>query len=524
MSADLVAPRQVAVAAGPHGAVAAGHPAAAGAALDVLRRGGNAVEAAIAGSAMQCVVELPWCGLGGDAFAMIRTPTGETLAFNGSGTAPASILDAMGGRAQVPRHGALSVGVPGVVDAWAQLAERFATAPLAELVAPARRAAADGFPLDERLRHALAELAADPGTVDMCRSLLAEHGSDDRLRLPELASTFAAIAEGGREGFYEGPVAERIAAHVAGIGGAMSRRDLSEHRGAWAQPLATTFRGATVHVQPPVSMGVLLLVALRLAERLAPLGVPADVAARTDLLVAIKHTVFRRALAGLGDPAFVGDAVTALLGDDWIDTHLHAEPATAMVPGGGGDTTSIAVTDAAGTSISFIHSLFNEFGSRVLVPGTGIVLNDRLANLRNGPGPNGLRGGKRPMHTLHSWIADLGDGRTLAGATPGGRGQVQTNLQVLLGMVDDGLDLASSVGRSRWVNGLPRRAPDDDTLYVEWDFEVDAVSELRAKGHRIEVSGPDADDHFGACTIVERGPLGCGAVADHRRDCAAMAW
>lgn len=524
MSADLVAPRRVAVAAGPHGAVAAGHPAAAEAALDVLRRGGNAVEAAIAGSAMQCVVELPWCGLGGDAFAMIRTPTGETLAFNGSGTAPASILDAMGGRAQVPRHGGLSVGVPGVVDAWAQLAERFATASLGELLAPAHGAAADGFPLDARLRHAFGELAADPTTVGMSRSLLTEHGADDRLRLPEMAATLAAVADRGRDGFYEGPVAERIATHVAGIGGALSRRDLTEHRGAWAQPLAARFRGATVHVQPPVSMGVLLLVALRLAERLAPLGLPEDVAARTDLLVGIKHTVFRRALAGLGDPAFVGDAAAALLTDAWIEANLHAEPATVAVPGGGGDTTSIAVTDAAGTSVSLIHSLFNEFGSRVLVPGTGIILNDRLANLRTAPGPNGLRGGKRPMHTLHSWIADLGDGRTLAGGTPGGRGQVQTNLQVILGLVDDGLDLAASVGRSRWVNGLPRRAPDDDTLYVEWDFDVDAVSELTAKGHRIEVSGPDSDDHFGACTIVERGPLGCGAVADHRRDCAAMAW
>ncbi len=268
------------------------------------------------------------------------------------------------------------------------------------------------------------------------------------LHLPELAATIQSVIDHGRDGFYEGAVASRIAQHVQASGGALSMADLAAHRGTWSAPLAVPFRGSIVHVQPPVSMGVLLLVALRLAERMAPAAMTADLVRRTDLLVGIKHTVFRRALADLGDPAFVPDRAHELLADAWIEASLFAEPSVAAVPGGGGDTTSIAVTDSSGTTISLIHSLFNEFGSRVLVPGTGLVLNDRLANLRTAPGPaNALAGGKRPMHTLHSWVADLADGRVMSGATPGGRGQVQTNLQVLLGVIDDGLGLADAVGR-----------------------------------------------------------------------------
>lgn len=509
------------VAVGRHGAVAAGHPLAAEAALQVLRDGGNAVDAVIAGSAVQCVAEMPWCGLGGDAFAIIHTADGEVLCFNGSGVAPMGIAGALGSRDKVPRHGMLSVGVPGIVDAWDQLAERLGTLPLGRLLAPAI-VCAEGMTFDARLLRAFSALAGQPG----CDGLHALGGSvrlGDRFRQADLAATLQAVAGGGRDAFYRGRVAGAIAAHAHTLGGALEVDDLAAHSGEWTAPLSARYRNTTVFVQPPVSMGVLLLVALRLVERAMPEGLPRDPARLVDFLVRVKHVVFDEALPLLGDPRRSTFDPVGLLRDEWIAG--HQPPVHEAIGGNGSDTTSIAVTDEQGNSVSFIHSLFNEFGSRVLVPGTGIVLNDRLANLRvDAESPNGLEPGKRPMHTLHGYIARNDNGRVIAGATPGGRGQVQTNLQVLLNIFDHGDSIGDAIDRPRWVNGLPRRAPDDDTLYVEASFDPAQAAQLAEWGRRVEIAENEADDHFGACTIVEREGGQCRAAADHRRHASAVAW
>ena len=276
------------------------------------------------------------------------------------------------------------------------------------------------------------------------------------------------------------------------------------HRGQWATPVVAGYRDATVYANAPVSMGVLLLACLRALERAFPAGLPADGPGLTDLLVRLKHLVFAEVLPVLGDPgvspnpdvlaeAAVDQLGAALAGD------VPAMPAVALAS----DTTSIAVTAADGTSVCLIHSLFNEFGSRELVPGTGVVLNDRLANLTRNGGPNDLAPGKHPMHTLHCYVADLNDGTTLAGATPGGRGQVQTNLQVLIDVIDRGRPLPAAVSRPRWVNGMPRRSPDDRTVYLEPGLAAQAGA-LRASGHPVEVVDAQLDDQFGNCTVVAR--------------------
>jgi gamma-glutamyltranspeptidase len=183
------------------------------------------------------------------------------------------------------------------------------------------------------------------------------------------------------------------------------------------------------------------------------------------------------------------------------------------------------VTSPDGMVVSFIHSLFNEFGARELVPGTGIVLNDRLANLRPGEGANSLRAGKRPMHTLHCYMVDRADGSTLSGSTPGGRGQVQTNLQVLVDVLDRGNELQSAVSRPRWVNGMPRRSPDDATLYLESAL-ADQAAALSGRGHVVEIVAPHLDDHFGNCTLVGRSADNQHhqAAADERRAGHAQVW
>lgn len=513
-------------ATGRHGAVAAGHPLAADTALAVLRAGGNAVDAVIAGSAVQCVAEMPWCGIGGDGFALVRTADGQTVALNGSGAAPLAIDSRVAGLSKIPRFGPLSVSTPGLVDAWSMLAERFGRRSLHELLAPAISYAEGGVPLDRRLRRALEGLTLTDGG-DQLAALLEgvrlDGASGPWFRQPGLAATLAAVAEGGRDAFYDGPIARRIAAHVRSRGGVLDSKDFSSHAGEWCEPLSVGYRDAVVSTQPPVSMGVLLLAGLHLLEHLTAQGFPSSPPARTDLLVAIKHVLFERALTPLGDPRFVDFDPRRLLDDRWVQTHAptHRDLAAA-----GADTTTIAVTDDEGMTVTLIHSLFNEFGARELVPGTGIVLNDRLANVAvDGELANGLRGGKRPMHTLHSYLATRADGTLLAGATPGGRGQVQTNMQVLCNIIDGGDRPDAAIDRPRWVNGLPRRSPTDDTLYLEATFPANVAAELSGRGHRVEVLPDGLDDNFGCCTIVTRAPDGTvSAAADHRRHAAARAY
>ncbi|HRE03057.1 MAG TPA: gamma-glutamyltransferase, partial [Ilumatobacteraceae bacterium] len=330
-------------------------------------------------------------------------------------------------------------------------------------------------------------------------------------------------ASGGHE-FYRGVVAKQIAAHIAARGGVLSFDDLDRHAGSWVDPLSVDYHGNTVFSNAPVSMGALLLaclqvVELRLAER--PWG---DAAAQIDELVRLKRVAFGTILPLLGDPAHVSfdDVLSPAATRAWsaaVDGDLPPAPDE-----GGTDTTSLAVAAADGSMVVFIHSLFNEFGSREYVPDAGIVLNDRLANLRRGEHPNALRAGCRPMHTLHAYLVDTAGGATIAGATPGGRGQVQTNLQVLLGVLDQGRDLQAAVDVPRWVHGMPRVAPDDQTLYLEPEL-IPLEPPLHALGCATEIVDAELHDHFGNCTIVGRDAEGTlSAASDHRRAGAAEAW
>ena len=483
----------------------------------MLSDGGSSVDAVIAGSAVQCVVEMPWCGLGGDAFAMIREVDGTLHALNGSGCAPQEIARVLGTGARVPRFGPLSTGVPGLVDAWYELHDRFGKMPMNVLLGPACRIAREGVS-DARLTSALTNLPR----LDGGDQLAALTTSEGEFRQPDLADTLSAIAAEGRSVFYEGEIGARIAEHVQERGGALSRDDLAAHRSDWCEPVASAYRDATIYTQPPVSMGVLLLVALRLFERLHPEGVSGDPVDAIDAMVRIKKIVFGRVFPRLGDPRVVTNPNVL---DEKFLAGLHDDVAAdlALAPSGT-DTTTLAVTGADGATISFIHSLFNEFGARELVAGAGIVLNDRLANLVvDAALPNGLAGGKRPMHTLHSYIVERADGTVIAGATPGGRGQIQTNLQVLVEIIDRGTDLAQAIDRPRWVHGMPRTSATDDPVYIEGAL-TDHRAALPARGHHVEVLDGDKDDQFGSCTMVAANANTRIAAADRRRSAAAVAY
>jgi gamma-glutamyltranspeptidase len=215
--------------------------------------------------------------------------------------------------------------------------------------------------------------------------------------------------------------------------------------------------------------------------------------------------------------------------DHWRQQIMQRTLQPLAAPTGGSDTTSTMIADEHGNVVTLIQSLFNEFGSRELVPACGVLLNDRLANLSLEPGrPNSLRAGRRPLHTLHTYLV-LEEGQpVLAGATPGGRGQVQTNLQVLVNILDFGMDVQAAVDEPRWISGLPYRGENDRTLYMEPDFSPDTVEALIAKGHAVQVGveeGAQADP-FGNCTVIAHSleDRTFQGAADARRDAFAIGY
>lgn len=508
-------------------AVSAGSPLAAAAAAGVLGAGGNAVDAAIAGSMAQCVVEMPWCGIGGDAFALVVSPDGDVAGFNGSGAAPAGVLDVAAAYSKVPRFGPVSVAVPAIVDTWFELHGRYGSVPFAELCEPARRLAADGFVLDRRVARAISGAGSIEG-ADQLAPLFADLATVPGALFVQrdLGDTIEQVAE-SREHFYSGLVAKRIADHMALRGGALAFDDLAAHRGQWADPVATSYRDTTVYTNGLVSSGVLVLVGLRVLETLWPRDLPDDEVELTHALVQIKRLLFGSVAPRLGDPDHAFAGVPDVLGDGTIDELVEAmrtgrSMTTGVAAPAASDTTSLAVTAPDGSTVTFIHSLFNEFGSREVVPETGIVLNDRLANLavvdpdRAVRMPNALTPGKRPLHTLHGYVVRRDDGRIVAGATPGGRGQVQTNLQVLTRMIDRRTSVQDAVSAARWVHGMPRETLDDDALYVEPGL-APLADALADRGHNVEIIDAESSDRFGNCTVVARHGDVLEAAADHRR-------
>ena len=514
--------------------ISAGCREAADVGAAVLASGGNAVDAAIAASAVQCVRELPWCGLGGDGFALVSGSDGCVEALNGAGAVPRALATTPIPGGTLPRYGPLSISVPGLVDAWWRLWERHGTRSFASLVEPAAALADDGFALDTAFTRALDRVRLATGPDDPFVSEFCDgNGSaiGEGFRLPALARTLREIGADGRSVFYEGRLARAVVDTLDRLGGLVSAEDLLEHSSDFEAPLTIRYGSAEVSVTPPVSMGWVLLQLLLLYDRLEGRLID-DEADRIDLMVRCKHAAFAD-LGLMSRWQEAADVVPVLNGDSverWcsrISEQRRSQPApvaasVAPAAATGTDTTCLSVVDDQGLMVTFIHSLFNEFGSRVVVPGTGIVLNDRLAKqpARVGQSPEPPRF-RRPLHTLVGYhVAQRG--RRLVGATPGGRGQVQTNFQVLRAIIDDDVSPQAAVDTPRWLSGTPRLPDSEDLLFLEHGFPDGLDAELARRGHTVADETPADADLFGSCTIVGSctQPTGSVAAADHRRGAA----
>ena len=493
------------------GMIATAHPLASAAGLGVLQRGGNAMDAALAASAV-CNVVLPeMCGLGGDTFFLYHeAASGRTYGLNSSGIAPSAASREeflRQGQGQMPFYGPLSVGVPGAVDAYAVAAERFASRPLAELFAPAIAYAERGHPLAPSVaRHiagAAAELAKYPASAATYLPGGRPPAPGRRFANPALARSLRLVAERGRAAFYEGELGERIVAALRDLGGLFTMEDWAGHRAElYEPPIATTYRGKTVYQTSLPSQGHILLEELNIVEHedLAALG--HNSAAAIHLLVEAKKLAYADRLAHAGDPRFVDTPLDLLISKEFaarryreIDPRRAREPRGAPLPERGGDTTYLCVVDRDGNACSYITSLSAAMGSGVVAGDTGILLNNRVGRgftLEEGH-PNVLAGGKRTMHTLNCFLVADGGRPWLVGGTPGGDGQPQWNLQLLTNIIDHGLDLQAAIEAPRWTS-----FPGTDPINLHQPFELrvedrvgpEVLRGLEERGHRVTPLGP----------------------------------
>lgn len=506
----------------PAACIATPHYLASSAGLAVLASGGNAIDAAIAANLVLGVVTPYLCGYGGDLFAIVWD--GEELhAYAGAGRAPAAAtLDAVRARAggdAMPRYGPLAVTVPGAVDGWFALLERFGTRPFDELVAPAMRYAREGFPLTARGAGSIAAAKQRyPDEKEWLRIYGAAAPGEPFVQ-DELAETIESLAAGGRDAFYRGWIADGIAEEVRARGGLLVKEDLAAHRGEWVTPLRARYRDVDVYEMPPPTQGVTALEALRIADGL-PRTAPGSVERHHLLIEAMKQALADREL--VTDPPSMPVPPERLLSDEWvlerrvrIDSARATHPEQARAARGG--TAYLCAADRRGMLVSLIQSNFAGFGSGVTVPRWGINLQNRGSSFSLDPShANVVAPGKRTMHTLIPAIAFRGDRPWLVFGTMGGDGQPQTHLQLLGRIVDDGEDPQEAIDAPRWIV-----APAGWTVVAESRLGNEVIDGLRARGHDCRPTIP-FDGQMGHAHAILVSDDGLTGATDPRAEGAVL--
>ncbi|MDQ2940658.1 MAG: gamma-glutamyltransferase family protein [Chloroflexota bacterium] len=527
------------------GLVVTPHPAASRAGTDALRAGGTAVDAAVAANAVLAVVYGNACGLGGDAFALVWSPAEERLfGFNGSGRSPARLtLDLVRerGHREMPTRGPLPINVPGAVDAWAHLVERFGRRSLADALLPAAGIAEAGYELTAITASAIEKSA---GLFDdAARHVFLAAGRPPRpgeqLRQPLLAATLRRLAADGPDAYYRGPIGAEIARAVQACGGVLSADDLAAHTGEWVEPISTLYGGVEVATIPPNSQGITALIALNilgaLADRDWP-GLPAQVPLPAEAITSAERMhaqVEALKIAWSERDRYVSDPDRDLCRPaDLLSSTHSAELAARLDPARarrfareatGGGTVYLCAADADGMMVSLIESNYMGFGSGVMGGETGIMLQNRGAYFQLDPiHPNHLAPSSRTLHTLMPAML-LRDGRpwVTLGAM-GGDGQPHTLVQLVNALVDDGLDPQQAVDRPRFL--LEVEGPGGTLGPIS--IEADGVDEslrrgLEERGHEVRVTEP-RNPLMGWAQVIRRESAGgYSGGADQRADSVA---
>ena len=492
------------------GGVATSQPLASSIGAAILRAGGSAVDAGIAVSAALSVIEPGASQLGGDAFLITHdAKRKENYAFNGSGEAPhGATMDHFPNG--IPLRGFKSSTVPGLVSTWFAAHEKYGRLNFQELLAPAIELADAGFPANDgfigRIKYHLTE-ASDTKLFDQL-GISVDLSLGDLVKQPDLAKSLRAIAKEGREYFYKGAIAKAL---IESTNGWFDQSDLDKHFTRVISPLSVDYRGYKVHGQPPPSQGLILMEELALVAGFDLAS--ATTADRIHLMVEAKKLAFEDRNRVLADPEHLEVPIEQLFDANYLaKRRALINPKSANndehSPNEGSDTTYFLVIDGEGNAVSWIQSVFHGFGASWAIPGTGIVMNNRLTGFSLDPSSrNALAPGKRPAHTLNAWsVTDSNGALRFVGGTPGANIQVQSNFQLITSLIDLKLPVQEVVEAPRWqhLKGGDSSAIDEaikGTLYLESRFGDEVVDQLRHKGHEIEVLPPYG--HGSAVQLLE---------------------
>jgi len=544
-----------------NGMIATSQPLASAAGLKVLQDGGNAIDAAVTAAAVLAVVEPSMTGIGGDLFAIIYDAKTKTLkALNASGrSAYAATPEAYAKRNQtrMPGAGVLSVTVPGVVEGWSELLSKYGTISMARAVAPAAEYARSGYPVEEIVHYqwkaSEKKLAADPVTAAtfLPDGHVPEPG--EVFANPKLAATLDAVGKGGRDAFYKGAIGRAIVADMKKRDGLLDERDFTEHKADWVEPISTTYRGYQVFEMPPNTQGFLVLEMLNILEGFDVKSMGHNSAEYLHALVEAKRIAFADRAAYLADPGSVPPALLkTLISKEYaagrrkeIDPKHAAQDYKAGVvpnpstgqpfagPGLGprseeaqnftgmdrGDTIYMTAADGKGNFISLIQSLYSDFGSGIVAGDTGILLHNRGAGFNLTPGhPDQIAPHKRPLHTLVPAFVMKDDKPWLSFGVMGGDHQAQGHTQVVVNLIDFGMNVQEAGEAARVNHG-------NNGLLVERNVPEAARAGLEARGHKVTVnSSPNGafGGYQGIMLDPRTGVLMGGS--DVRKDGLAIGW
>jgi gamma-glutamyltranspeptidase/glutathione hydrolase len=521
------------------GIVAASQPLAARAGVQILERGGNAIDAAIAANATIGLMEPTGNGIGGDLFILYyEAKTNTVHGLNGSGWAPSGLtLDFLQSKGikEMPQRGIYAVTVPGVVAGWDAMRNRFGTKPFSELLAPAIYYAENGFPVSERIAAGWANSVKMHSAHPNSRKTYLVDGeraprAGEIFKNPDLAASLRLIAQHGRDGYYRGKTADAILAISREQGGTMTAGDLTEFQAEWVTPIKTSYRGWNVYEVGPNTQGIAALMMLNLMEQ-HPIGEYGFHSANAlHVMIEAKKLAYADMLRYVGDPRFSRIPVTELLSKpraiaraksiDPARAACKVEPAVlaGVTDAQGSDTIYMSVIDKDGNIVSLIQSNYSGFGSGLVPPGAGFMLHNRgaLFTLEKGQ-PNTLEPHKRPLHTIIPAFMEKGDERIGFGIM-GGWNQGQAHAQFVSNIADHGLTIQEALEAGRFTKG----SFDGCDVQIEQLVPEQIRAELSARGHELRVVAPRSGT-FGYGQVVKSGPGGVHfGASEPRHDGAAI--
>jgi len=508
-----------------HGMVAAAHPLAVGIGVDVLKRGGSAVDAAIAVNAALALMEPMSCGLGGDLFAVVWDPSaGRLYGFNGSGRAPQALTPDKVTPTEagtIPEDSPFAWSVPGCADGWIELHQRFGRLPLADLLAPAIAYAREGTPVPQVIAGAWARgarrLGAKPGFAEVFMPGGRAPAEGEVFANPALARSLERIGRDGRDGFYAGTTAAAIVAYSQKVGGFFALDDLTRHRGEWVEPISTSYHGVQVWELPPNTQGLAALEMLNILECFDLKALGRDNPDFWHVMVEAKKLAFEDRARYYADPAFATVPVAGLLDKGYARRQAArinlTRAAKTLEPGspalGAGDTTFLATADERGMMVALIQSNYAGFGSGYVIPELGFALQNRgaLFSLKAAH-PNVLAPGKRPFHTIIPAFVTRDGHPLMAFGVMGGDMQPQGHVQVLVNLFDFGMNLQEAGDAARFYHTESSEPTgtvmhDGGVLHLESGVPPEVRRELARRGHRIEEILPIA---YGGYQAIWRDP------------------